>query len=367
MVDKMGFFDFLRFQSKKTNAIFSERWRWMKNGLVRDDLRRNQPAWIVSTNLFESWIHGIEERCDQSLGRRLAHAASQSEEALIVVNSKPNILTGISNIDWKELNQDWKNRGLGELSLLDNSDGEFRLLISYPANEAMCAGFSAAAMESCIGSRYRFRWSGTREKSVVVSFAKDEIEIPVPEQIEIKWFDEESSIIESEISNFFENESHGKISLMGNRNIILHRDLILRFVIFCEPYIQELYSGRIHQYEFSEVSDSTHLLWTAMADSLREVTFNLGHHIMISKTDDWLNVGSRYLSDYGLGSIESAFPVDANGGVEFILDGCFHPALVGGVLLSCWERAYGRQGSLQYSLKERIVHLIISSSVEISN
>jgi hypothetical protein len=367
MVDKMGFFDFFRFQSKKNKIFFSERWIWMKNGLVRDNLRNNQPAWIVSTNIFESWIHGIEERCDQSLGRRLAHAASQSEEALIPINSKPNILTDISNIDWEEQNQDWRNRGLGELSLLDNSDGEFRLLISYPANEAMCAGFSAAAMESSIGTRFRFRWNGTREKSVVVSFTEDNIEIPVPEEIQVKWYDKECSVIESEISNFFENESHGKLSLMGNRSLILHRDLILRFVIFCEPYIQELYSGRIHQYDFSGVSDSTHLLWTAMADSLREVTFNLGHHIMISKSDDWLNVGSRYLSDYGLGSIESAFPVDANGGIELILDGCFHPALAGGVLLSCWERAYGRQGSLQYGLKERIVHLTISSSVEISN
>ena len=367
MVDKMGFFNFFLGRNKKNRNSFFERWVWMENGLIRDLLRENQPAWIVATNLFESWIQGVEERCNQSLGRRLAHAANQSDEALIPRNLKLNILTRKSSIDWDELNVDWKHRGLGELSLLDNSEENLSLLISFPANEAMCAGFASAAIERYSGTRYRFRWNGTREQSVVVRFTEDKIEIPTVQVLDVDWLDGDSNVIELEDFKFFENDDYGRISFMGNRSIFLHRDLIIRFIQFCEPYVEELFSGHINQYDFSGLSKSDQLIWTAMADSLREATFNMGFHVMISKSDDWLNVGSRFLSDSGLGSIESVTLIDEHGGVEFILNGCFHPALAGGVLLSCWERAYGCRGCLKCNMKGGIVHLIISSSVELSN
>ena len=69
----------------------------------------------------------------------------------------------------------------------------------------------------------------------------------------------------------------------------------------------------------------------------------------------------------GLGGVDSVKEIDSHGGVEIYLSSIFHPAVSGGILLACWERAFGRQGKIEFSFNSGAVSAILSSSVEIAN
>ncbi len=107
--------------------------------------------------------------------------------------------------------------------------------------------------------------------------------------------------------------------------------------------------------------------WTAAADSMRESFIQSNHHIFISKPEDWIQVARRHLSQHGLGALLSATSLDANGGIELKFRTAFHPALSGGVLLGCWERAYGRNGRLECDFSAQAVALRIRPSRAIAD
>ena len=148
--------------------------------------------------------------------------------------------------------------------------------------------------------------------------------------------------------------------------MIIHRDLISRFEEFCLPYLTKIESER-QDIEWPIEDVERNLWWTAAADSMRQVHFDSGIHVLISKPDDWIGVGRRHLSMNGLGGIEFAESIDEHGGVKITLKNTFHPAISGGVLLACWERAHGRRGKLKCRFNSDSVALFLSSSVEIAN
>ena len=85
--------------------------------------------------------------------------------------------------------------------------------------------------------------------------------------------------------------------------MIIHRDLISRFEEFCLPYITNIESGR-QDIEWPLEDVERNLWWSSAADSMRQVHFDSGIHVLISKPDDWIGVGRRHLSMNGLGGIE---------------------------------------------------------------
>jgi hypothetical protein len=58
--------------------------------------------------------------------------------------------------------------------------------------------------------------------------------------------------------------------------------------------------------------------------------------------------------------------IDDHGGVILGFSTAFHPAIACGVLLGCWERAYGRNGRASISFEGGRVTLDLLSSREIA-
>ena len=119
------------------------------------------------------FFSGLEKRSGQSLGRRLAHSSSESEEWLIV-DSNIKISSSRNLKKWSETSNDWQDRGLGSFELIDNSD-EIRILINHPSNGPMCAGIFSAIWELSSGNRFRFRWNQNTSESLMLSLSEDNI------------------------------------------------------------------------------------------------------------------------------------------------------------------------------------------------
>ena len=83
----MGIFDFLKeiFSSQEgSEELVKERWIAFDDGTYRDMLQDyDEMAWRVGVSWFELWFQGLEKRTEQSLGRRLAHAAVEHEEYML--------------------------------------------------------------------------------------------------------------------------------------------------------------------------------------------------------------------------------------------------------------------------------------------
>jgi len=69
---------------------------------------------------------------------------------------------------------------------------------------------------------------------------------------------------------------------------------------------------------------------------------------------------------FGLGRVSAARNIDDNGGVELTLPSAFHPAIVTGRLLGCWERAEGRGAKAKWSCSQDGHTIILESRREIA-
>ena len=368
----MGLFDFLRRDNSQSYSEIEikQRWAYQTNGSIKD---RNSStldsyAALISTNSFENWFFGLEQRIGQSLGRRLAHAALEHEEYMLK-NSRLKPPSGSEITNWSKYNLGWHTRGLGEFRKLYDED-EIKLIIEKPASTSVCSGIIASAWEIATKKRYRFVWSQNTRDELIVSLQLDEKEIPSPSMIEPSWPFSTLESVDLEIAErIWEDlriESNGYWSILNERHMILHRDLFLRFEEYCLPYITKLESGR-ENFVWPIEDEKRILWWTALADSVRKSTYDRGLHILVSKPEDWIAIGRRHLAMNGLGRVESVKKIDPHGGVEIYLSSIFHPAVSGGILLACWERAYGRQGKIEFSFNSGAVSVILSSSVEIAN
>ncbi|MBT3357619.1 MAG: hypothetical protein HN534_02805 [Euryarchaeota archaeon] len=368
MADHMGFFDFIKSKPKSSKDILLNRWKITSNGTYADRYRQDEIAWRVFANSFEIWFQGIEQRTGQSLGRRLAHASAESEEFLLSIGGVLAKPRGRVPSNWIGASKDWSSRGLGKIQLLEDDD-EIRLIVNNHPNGPLCAGSLAANWECGTGQRHRFRWSESVGQGLVVDLTLDDVIIPKGKKSELIWRDlSTSTIITEEGQDAFadlEFLDSGYWTIMGRRSLFIHRDLLLKFEEYCLPYLDEIHEGR-SDYTWNGLDEDRALWWTAMADSIREIFYSAGHHIFVSKTEDWLRIAHRHLSHDGLGKISSVSMSDNNGGVEFTIDNTLHPALLSGTLLGCWERAYGRRGKVILNQQSSGLKLKILSLNEIA-
>ena len=244
------------------------------------------------------------------------------------------------------------------------------MLIEHPASAPMCSGLLTSAWEKATMKRYRFVWSQSSQDALILTLNLDHKDLPNPSQQNPVWPNSVSDTVNYDLTKEpwedLRIESFGIWSIMNERKMIVHRDLILRFEEFCLPYITFIESGR-KDIEWPLEDSQRGLWWTAAADSMRKAHYDSGLHVLISRPEDWIVIGRRHLSMNGLGSVQSAEAFDSHGGVKITLENTFHPALSGGVLLACWERAHGRRGKLKCSFNSGSVELFLSSSVEIAN
>ncbi len=368
----MGFFDFLKRDKIPADPaeLIQKRWVHHEDGTIRDSLRTQAPdnaSAIFSVRGFEFWFHGLEQRLGQSLGRRLAHSALEHEEFMLNTAGLA-APSGRDLSNWADSQRDWQSRGLGRYSSLED-DESTRILIEHPASSAICAGLITASWERATGQRHKFVWSQNAQEGLVVSLEPDHLESPAPNEMPIPWRDSNPGLTDLDrIELAWEDlriESNSVWSNLQERRMVIHRDLILRFEEFCIPYLDGIKDGRKNM--VWPLEDEQRIAWwTAAADSMRQSVFESGIHILVSQPEDWLNISSRHLGLHGLGKVESASQSDSQGGVELTLNGCFHPALAGGVLLACWERAYGRRGHLKCTFNSGAVRLSVGSAVTLA-
>ena len=320
-----------------------KRWLTSNCGLILDSKRIYHPVWRVDSILFDDFLSGIERRSGLSLGRRLAHASSESEEWMSIVsnNSFPK---GRNPERWKNTKLDWLERGIGNFELLDD-DSETRFLIKYQINGPLCSGIFTANWERATGKRHKFRWNHNNVESLILMISEDHMKIPQPSAISPSWFYEKPVISQNKDIDFWDSlevKSDKFWSIMGRRFAMINQDIILRFESYFLPYLEEIYEGRKSSYSWVGIDKKRSLLWTIFSDTIREIFYNQKHHILISENTDWVNVSKRHLERQGLGKIDSVSSIDELGGIEISFSSCFHPAIFSGIMSGCWERANGR-------------------------
>jgi hypothetical protein len=127
-----------------------------------------------------------------------------------------------------------------------------------------------------------------------------------------------------------------------------------------------VHEGRSDCYDWNGIEGRRSNWWTAAADSARERFVLEGHHVLIRDHSDWSQIVHRHLSRHGLGESESAIPVGDKGGVRLAFSSMLHPAISGGILLGCWERAFGRNGKVMALQEDDKMTIEILPSREIS-
>ena len=368
----MGFFDFLRANSRNTETSEDQiigRWP-LENGIYSDAMRgRNEIAWRVGTGWFELWFQGLERRTAQSLGRRLAHAALEHEEYMIGLGTSDSP-TGRDPRTWSRTSLLWETSGLGRFGLLEDEE-ESRLLIENPSSGPICSGLITASWEAATGKRHRFLWSEGKEDGLVVTLTQDDAKFPSPKPPNLEW--KNPSVLSSgKDARSEENwldlriDSPGKWSIMGDRRMFIHLDLMRRFEEYCLPYIDAIHDGRRESFIWEGIESTRSLWWSAAADSARERFVSEGHHVLVRNNSDWIQVARRHLSRNGLGEVTLAESTSENGGVTFNFSSTFHPAISSGILLACWERAFGRNGRLNAVIRDSKLTIEIRPAREIS-
>ena len=342
----------------------SKRWIHFSNGLILDEADNHQSIWITDSNWFEKWFFGVEERLGLILGKRLIQASSDSFEYSLIFN-KAQIPKNKDIGSWKELHEDWMYRSFGKFSLYSVDSKTTKFLITNYANLYITIGYLSSAFEYINGARYKFHWNDS-ETSILLIFEPTNQFFPYPSKSNN--FDYNFSDFKkthnSEIWDMLSIEDDGAWYVQNSRKMIVSRDLFFRFEEQCMPSLKKIDFVGLSNYDWGIKDELKSLWWSASADSARELFIASSYHILIREDSDWKKVGQKHLSMYGLGNITHAESVDKSGGIIFQLETSFHLSLSCGILLACWERAYGMKGKLILNSDKNYFFVKISNSLD---
>ena len=198
----MGLFDFFNREKPPSDPKdrLKQRWLYLSDGLIKDNNSEKVNHYVArfSTNVFETWFLGLEQRLGQSLGRRLAHAALEHQEYFLNNSSA----TSPSNRDlksWSYNRLDWQTRGLGGYSKLDDEE-EVRLLIEHPASAPICSGLLTSAWEKATRKRHRFVWSQSSKEGLILTLNLDHKELPNPFQQIPVWPNSDNDSVNNDLT-----------------------------------------------------------------------------------------------------------------------------------------------------------------------
>ena len=321
--------------------------------------RHGQKIWMVSPRWMNALFSNLEMKTSLSLGRKIAHASSESEEFLMSLQEDSP--RGKNPRKWKYFSEGRLCRGLGEIEIIEDSLEKTIILVNRFCSGPLDAGIIASTWEVATGKRHKFGWSESKDV-LMVELTEDEVDIPSPQEMKKNWnatdeITENSSIFQWD--DISELESGGW-EIDGERKIMIHRDLILRFEEFTFPQIASLRDSREEDYIWEDVVGKRAMWWTAVADSCRQLFSDSEKHVMISEAKDWTNSSIRNLSLQGLGRLSNPKLNSDNGELNSEIVGCFHPAISGGILLGCWERSTGVKGRIKISSEGGVVTVNIA-------
>jgi len=338
------------------------------SGLILD-MTHQEPIWCLTVSGFERWFAEVESCLDQTLGRRLAHAAAESEEWHR--NQSPALPKSWFGQQKKRIsiiNSDWKLRGQGQLGVLESENQSSTVIVANRTFTALAAGMGNAAWESIQERRFRFQWADRGVGETIVEMTIDPREIPAPEKSIPSWEDQIGLICDDDrIFHRARHEIDGLWTVEGNRTMMLSRDCILRFENLATSYLSSNVRSTDSRTTWAGVeSHEQVVLWDAMAEAARRQFLASGELVLIASPEHWIDVANRHLSFLGLGRVSNASVVDDNGGVELSLPSTLHPAIVTGRLLGCWERAEGRGAKAKWSTSQDGHTIVLESRREIA-
>ena len=314
---------------------------------------------MVSPGWINTLFSNLEMKTSLSLGRKIAHASSESEEFLMSLQKDSP--RGKNPRKWKYFSEGRLCRGLGEIEIIEDSPERAIILVNRFCLGPLDAGIIASTWEMATRKRHKFRWSESKDV-LMVELTEDEVDLPSPQEMKKNW---NASDEFTGNSGFFQWEDireleSGGWEIDGERKIMIHRDLILRFEEFTLSQIALLRDSREEDYIWEDVVGKRAMWWTAVADSCRQLFSDSERHVMISEAKDWTNSSIRNLSLQGLGRLSKPNLNMANGELNSEIVGCFHPAISGGILLGCWERSTGVKGRIKIGSEGGVVTVNIA-------
>ena len=348
-----------------------QRFNW-EFGLYLDTENSDEPSWLVSTSAFNRWFELLQENLELNLGRRLAHAAADSEEFRLQSVQRPSGLFGINKKSLNLINNDWRIRGLGTLKVPSKPFKLSKLDVEVHGRlqSSFSSGLANAAWEWIVKSRHRFRWEDRGKDIAIVHLEEDAIEVTNPKRITPLWKlspTEISHIQKNPLSKPFELP-FGGWDLMGERHVMLHQDFILRFVKNVTTYASECAEvGEIVDWSVFGISETESKVWNAIAKSSCDLFREGGELFMVAEAEHWVDASQTELVDHGLGAVKSSKEIDNHGGVELEFSSIFHPAIVTGVLLGCWSRSEGRDAKARWNKSNSQLSLVICSKSVIAS
>lgn len=354
------------FKKNKSNLIKdfnpSNRWMHYSKGAILDKEDKSQMVWIVDSSWFEKWFFGIEERLGLILGKMLIQASSESTEYSLNTNK---ILTP-KNKDinsWKKIHEDWMYKNLGTFSLYSQNSNQINLIINNYANLHICIGSLSSALEYLNDIRYKFHWSDS-ETNIILTLESSIDIFPPPNSLNItnNDFSQVKKVPNSDLWEMLTINEEGTWFIQNSRPIVISNDLFYRFEEKSLPFLKNKHFERLSDYDWEDLDMHRSNWWTASADSARNQFIDSSHHIMIREDDDWKKVGNKHLKRYGLGGIIDAESLDNFEAILFTIESFFHPSIICGILLACWERAYGKKGKLFLTSEEAVFFVKISSA-----
>ena len=350
-------------------AELKNRFRATDTGMIEDGNANANFTWCVQISAFERWFSELEAVLDQTLGRRIAHAAAESEEWHWIQQSElPRPWFNRRSKRITTINEDWKLRGLGHFTALECSDTDSTLLVTNRAHTSLAAGMANAVWERIEEKRYRFQWSDRGARETVVQSSLDERAIPKQGAAACIWTDVEGNGSDSpRLYDLARWENDGLWTVEGNRTVMLHRDLFIRFESLLSPYITQTERSSDSRTEWVGIDELDRLVtWDAMAEAARKQFLASGELVLIASAEHWQNMSLRHLALQGLGYVSKAELIDTNGGVNLHISSLFHPAIVVGRLLGCWERAEGRSARAKWSSDATGHHVQITTRRDIA-
>lgn len=343
--------------SDELAARLQNRYLATSAGMLVEQSGQQQPVWACPVSELELWLGTLESLLDLPLGRRLAHAAAESEEWRMQSADRqpPNPLFSKEKKQLAWLNLDWYLRGMGELGLLKSESDEISLVVRRRPHPALAAGSTCAAWERLQKQRFRFRWSDGGSGESLITLERDLREIPSASVMRPSW--DEGRIASTPASGahpfLLSYDEGGDWTVDGVRMLALARDLILRFEDVAIAYLADSERSSDPKVGWTGIEDRERMLfWDALAEASRSMFVASGEMVLVATPDDWIDVGRRFLSPSGLGSIRSAESIDDRGGVRLMADNLFHPAFAVGVLLGAWERIEGRPSGAAWTSSE---------------
>ncbi len=356
-----------------------KRFRWVKSGLLLDTKCRNDPHWLIDASSFLKWFSGVEDVLGLPIGRRIAHAASESEEwrmSLLGEVPKPFFKRRQRQLEW--INSEWNVRGLGQLNYLpkiSELDDEFEVRVKERVLTALSAGMGNASIEFLLSTRTKFRWQDMGEKDGSIFLQDDKRDVPVAKEMIPLWVDRNRIECVDNPRNEYNNpmkkpilEYPGNWELFGVRHHLIGLDLINRLDDIVTPYLAEhkIDSDTRTEWDHDAIDKEKSVLWDAYAESACKMFIDSGNIAMIAEPEHWHGVCNSELAEKGLGQLLEVSSIDEHGGIRLKFGEIFHPAIVTGILLGCWSRAEGRNGAAKWALEGQECVILLKSQREIA-